>query len=386
MNYDVIIVGAGPGGSQCARKLAQAGLRVAVYDRRQEIGAPKRCGEGVDTRAEEYTGKIPENCIRQRINGFKLFVPDGRTIEVETKISGYILERKVFDKWLAIEASKAGAYVRADSDVHELIIEGGKVVGVKGKFIGEPFEARADVIVIATGAESRLARQAGFKNVCNPNLIDTCMQYEIAGAKIKHNMINIVIGKEIAPRGYIWFFSKGDTANIGIGIVPGEKSPKYYLDKYIDAHPGLKGSIIEVNAGIVPLGGMLEDMAMDGALIIGEAALLVNPIHGGGIHEALISGDIAADVITAAHKKKDFTKKSLGEFNGLWHKKRGVHLKSTEKLREIFDHMDDKDMNDVADAVHNEDLEDMVMGKKMSVMAKVLIRKPKFIKMVGHLL
>ena len=49
-NYDVIIVGAGPGGAMAARKCAEGGLDVLLLEKRQEIGAPKRCGEGISYR------------------------------------------------------------------------------------------------------------------------------------------------------------------------------------------------------------------------------------------------------------------------------------------------------------------------------------------------
>ena len=44
---DVAIIGAGPAGTCCAKKLAEAGFSVKVYEKRAEIGAPKRCGEGL---------------------------------------------------------------------------------------------------------------------------------------------------------------------------------------------------------------------------------------------------------------------------------------------------------------------------------------------------
>ena len=78
--YDVIIVGAGPAGSACSKRLAENGFSVKIYDRREELGVPVRCGEGLTENAESLTGKIPEKCISQRIKGGKLYAPNGAEV------------------------------------------------------------------------------------------------------------------------------------------------------------------------------------------------------------------------------------------------------------------------------------------------------------------
>jgi digeranylgeranylglycerophospholipid reductase len=382
---DVVVVGSGPAGTQCAKKIAEAGYEVEIYERRTEIGAPKRCGEGLDESAENLIGRIPERCIAQKIRGARLYAPNGKYIEIPGK--GYILERKVFDKWLSTQAVKAGAHITCGTLINELIVEGNVVKGVRGNFDGTPFETRAKVVIAATGAESPLSKQAGINTTVNLKLIDTCYQYEMSGVKSHPQFIHIWMGNEIAPRGYVWVFPKGnETANVGVGVIPHEKNPKWYLDRFVESCPEVKeASIIEVNCGGVPVGGLLQNMVADGFVVCGEAAHHVNPIHGGGIKEAIISGQIAAECVIESLKKGDVSKESLGAFNERWWKERGEHVRKVEKAREAIENMTDDDFNMLVDILKPDEIIELTQGK-IQAFAKIVARHPQLLKFVKYLM
>ncbi len=385
---DVIIIGAGPAGTACAKRLAENGFSVKVFDKRAEIGAPKRCGEGLSEASQQFVGKIPDKCIAQKIKGARLYAPDGRYLDAILTQGGFVLERKVFDKWLAEEAVKAGAAVQANTFISDLIKDSrGYFVGVKGEFLGNEFEEKAKVIVCATGAESPLRTKAlgVFSKV---SLVDSCLQYEMTNVDVVPDLIHIYLSSVLAPRGYVWVFPKGEhRANVGLGIIPQDKKPKAYLDEFLKVHPEIsKGSILEVNAGCVPVGGMAKDMVANGFVLCGEAANHVNPIHGGGIKEAVVSGQMAADVIAECLKKNDVSKSALSKFNDVWWKERGNHLKKVEKLRETLEKLSDADLNDLADALKPEDIIEFTRGARLHVLAKVLMRKPRLVSVARHLL
>lgn len=386
-DYDVIIIGAGPAGTCAARKLAESGLSVKVYDKRQEIGAPKRCGEGISEATVDVLGKVPDRCIAKRIKGARIYAPNGKYLDAILDKGGMVLERKVFDKWLAEEAARAGADIQADTLITGLIKENGFYKGVKGEFIGDEFEERAKVIICATGAESPIRKQA-LGIFSRQDLVDTCLQYEMTNVDMDSDFIHIYVGNQISPRGYCWVFPKGEhKANVGLGIVPGDKTPKFYLRQFIEMHPELKkGSILEVNAGCVPVGGMAEKMATDGFIVCGEAANHVNPIHGGGIKEAVISGIMAAGVVGDCINKNDVSEKALSQFNTFWWDDRGKILRNVEKLREVTEKLSDEDYNDLQAALKPEDVIDFSRGAKLSTLAKILMRKPKLMTLAKHLL
>ena len=83
-------------------------------------------------RTIDILGKIPDNCITQKIDGAILHAPNGNTVEIDYgKEGGYVVERKMFDKWLAYRASRAGATVIAHSEVTDVLKDGNQVVGVR---------------------------------------------------------------------------------------------------------------------------------------------------------------------------------------------------------------------------------------------------------------
>src|SRR3989344_3932625 len=123
--YDVVVVGAGPAGSTTAERSAERGLSVLLLEKRQEIGAPVRCGEGVSQENIDALGMtLPSHVWRQRIKGAYVYAPNGKEIKIQgDKTDGYVLERKAFDKWLAENASRKGAMIMTKATVNDLFIE-----------------------------------------------------------------------------------------------------------------------------------------------------------------------------------------------------------------------------------------------------------------------
>ena len=396
-SYDVIVIGAGPGGSSTAANLAKKGLSVALFEKRQEIGSPKRCGEGLSIGSmkiiEDNLGtKIPQKCIAQTIDGSIVYAPNGKEVVVDFgEDAGAVMERKVFDKWLAMEASRLGAYVQAKTYVKDLIRENGFVTGVKGEFEGDEFTAKAKVIVACDGVESKIARMAGLNTTNQMVNIDSGYQYEMSNLVMRDkHKIELFFGHDIAERGYVWVFPKGEhIANVGVGVAMTDKTAKYFLDKFIREYPYTNvkdASIIEVNSGGIPVGGFLENMVSNGLIVVGDAAHQVNPIHGGGMKEATVAGKIAADVIERGIKKNDVSQETLSEYNKLWWAERGKDLLKVQKLREVVEKLSDNDYNTLAESLKGDELIELARGRKLSVLANILMKNPKLITLAKHLL
>ncbi|MCD6496007.1 MAG: NAD(P)/FAD-dependent oxidoreductase [Candidatus Aenigmarchaeota archaeon] len=391
-SYDVVVAGAGPGGSSVSKTLAELGFSVLMVEKRQEIGAPKRCGEGLTMNTVDIIGEIPQECIRQKIDGATLYAPNGNHVLVDLGAEGgYIVERKAFDKWLAVRASRAGATVVAHAEVTDVIKEGSQVTGVRILVGGgEEKTVRAKVVVAADGVESTVSRKAGLNTTNKLVNVDSGYQYEMSNLKLETSKrIILYFGNDIAPRGYLWIFPKGpDIANVGIGTAMSEKPAKWYLDKFIKDHPEIFGqsSIIEANSGGIPVGGFLENMVLDGFLVVGDAAHQVNPIHGGGMKEATIAGEMAAKVIAKAIEKGDVSASVLSEYNEMWWKERGSKLKKVEKLREVVEKLSDSDFNMISESLTSDVAIGLTRGGKMYSLAKILMKNPRLVKLARHLI
>jgi len=380
--WDVIIVGAGPGGSKCAHEFAKRGIKTLVIDRKQEIGTPKRCGEGLSMRWIKLTGQKPSSrWALQEIHGVILISPSGKKVEIDTRKTGqtgYIIERKMWEKELAAEAIRAGAKYMLKALVTDVVKDGEQVKGVKVRHEGRLLELKCKLVIAADGVDSLIARKAGLKTLMPASECDSGYQYEMAGVKLldPHKM-ELYFGSEVAPRGYVWVFPKGkDVANVGIGIRGDlEKTAKEYLDEWIEKnHERFKNaSILEVNAGVIPVTASSEKVG-NGIIVIGDAARMVNPIHGGGIGASMEAGIIAAEIGSKAIKEGDVSAKRLSEYESKWETTRGKQFKKILLVRQFFEQLNDEQMEIIASAVEPDTIVELGHGKGLKNVLKTLLK------------
>ncbi len=388
--YDVIIVGAGPSGLAAGLELVKGKANVLILDRKQEIGCPKRCAEGLSNRWFDIMKIKPKKeWAVQEINGAVLYGPNGKNVKMKSKKAlGYVLERKMFEKDLAIQAVKLGAKILLKHQVINAKRENG-IVKLNVEVNNEMKEFKGKMILACDGIDSLVARMLGLNTKNSLNDTDSGYQYEMTGISgYDENSLHLFFGTEVAPRGYIWIFPKRDnTANVGIGIggyvsSQTKLTAKAYLDRWIEAQPGLRnGSIIEVNAGGIPVGGFLDKMTADNLIVAGDAGHMVDPIHGGGIGIAMEGGRLSAQVALRAIKKNDFTDKTIESYTKEWFELRGNELKRRLKSRHLLEQLNDDDFNYLAESITMD--EALAIGNgtlsktDMAVlMTKKLIKRP----------
>lgn len=385
IHTDVVIVGAGPAGSLCAKYLAQSGARVLVVEKKQEIGVPKRCAEAVDFSVFQKVGIEPHPLwLIHRLYNAVLYAPNENCVKFGARTqmeSGCIIEKKVFEKHLAKDAISAGAKYWLKSTALRVLKEEDFIRGVVVEHMGVEKKIIAKVTVAADGVDSKIAKSAGLDTVNPLKSYMSCFQYEMAGlSNIDEEAIHLYYGNTIAPGGYLWIFPKGNSiANVGVGInvlKSCDKSAKYHLDRFIESHPIIfKGaSPIEINSGGVPVFRTLETLADNGLMIIGDAAQLVNPVTGGGIDLALLSGKLAAEVAADSIQKNDVSKKSLSAYQIKWEQSFGKLLKKMHRLQKFMENLSDKDLNRLADILTSNVLQDLAEGR-FSGFVKLIMKK-----------
>jgi len=324
---DVLVIGAGPAGSMAAKWAARHGAEVLMIEKRQEIGSPVRCGEGMSKDWLKEVGITPGRWINLEVEGARIYSPSEKVFEINEKHAGnevgYVVERDGFDKQLAIDAANAGVEVRLKTAAVGMLRENGRIAGAKVKQFGETFDVHAKITVGADGFESQVGRWAGISTNIAMRDMDTCLQYRMTNVDCDVRYCDFYLGK-VAPGGYVWVFPKADgLANVGIGVqvsqVTSPADARTYLDRWIDRHPAYaKGKKIDIVGGGVSISAPLKQTVTDGLMLVGDAARMIDPLTGGGIANGCIAGKICGTVAAEAAAAGDVSKEFLQRYEKGW--------------------------------------------------------------------
>ncbi|MGC8581500.1 MAG: NAD(P)/FAD-dependent oxidoreductase [Thermoplasmata archaeon] len=367
ISCDILVVGAGPGGSMAAKWAAAEGKDVLVIEKRQEIGSPVRCGEGISKYWLGDVGIRPDKrWIANEVKGARIFSPSMKVMELNEKMAGnevgYVIERDHFDKALAIDAAKAGARYMVKTAALDLIKEGNKITGVKAKHMGENFRINAKMIIGADGFESQVGRWGGLNTVLKTNDEVSCLQYRMAGIECNPDYTDFYIGS-FAPGGYVWVFPKGEgVANVGIGIelkfLKNKGDTKRMLDEFISRMPGLsKGKKIDMVAGAVSVSKPLDSVVRDNMMLVGDAGRMIDPLTGGGINAACISGKIAGKIASEAIESKDYSKEFLQKYEKGWRKELEEKMYRNWFAKERLSELSDTTLDNLLELLSNQKLD-----------------------------
>lgn len=384
---DVLVIGAGPAGSTAAKHAALGGADVLLIDKKSEIGAPKRCAEGVSIGGLESLGIEPNpRWITKKLDGVRLVSPNGTDVwltsdKVELPEAGYILERKVFDKYMAMDAARAGSriMVKTLATGMERTDDG---YLVSAECMGEEFEIKARIVIAADGPESRVARWAGLNTATRPKDMESAAQFEMVGVEMEdNNCIEFYFGS-VAPGGYAWIFPKGDDiANVGLGVLSTEtdKSAYEHLLEFVESCPATRNAQpVELNIGGDPVGGMPKKLVADSLMVVGDAAGQVNPLTGGGIISGMKGGMLAGQVAAAAVSEGDVTARRLGEYERLCREEIGDEISKYLKVKDYMLTLSDSELDSIAEAFQDVEFEKVstteLVKKLMKVSPKALLK------------
>jgi len=377
---DVLVVGAGPAGSSAAKHAALNGAEVLMVEKKSEIGAPKRCAEGVSKDGLIKLGIEPSSrWIASEIDGVRLISPGGIDAwltrdTVKLPEMGYVVERKVFDKFMAMDAARAGADIMIKTLVKGLEKRDDHVL-VKAERMGEEIEIKAEIVIGADGPESRVGRWGGLKTVVKPKNMESGAQFEMVGVEMENpNALEFYFGS-VAPGGYAWVFPKGDDiANVGVAVIStltGKSAYEYLLD-FVKTCPSTKNATaVELNIGGDPVGGLIKKISTDRILVVGDAAGMVNPLTGGGIISGMEGGLIAGEIAAAAVKEGDTSEKRLSNYDERCEKEIGDSFNKYMKSREYLESLSDRELDLIAKTFSETEFERISTAELLKVLVKV---------------
>jgi geranylgeranyl reductase family protein len=362
LKFDAIVVGAGTAGCLTAKTVAESGLKVCLVERkrREEIGE-KVCGDALGDHHLKTLGleKPQGGELEKRIEGIRIYSPDLNTVfTVEHEdFVGYLLNRRLFGQWLLRKAVDAGAQLFESTQCMKPLIEKGFVVGVSVKKAktGRQEELRSKATVDASGfvgvVRKNLPTSIGIDSKVANEDVEACYR-EIRQLKQETEntrYCEIYLNQKATPGGYAWIFPKsGARVNAGLGICMREKfpNPKSQFYKHVLTKPMFDGSLLLTGgAWYDPTRRPLDSMVGNGVIITGDAACLVNPIHGGGIGPSMLSGHYAGETIVAALEKGDPSREALWPSNFKYNEKYGAKQARLDVFRMLLLKCRDDDLN-----------------------------------------
>ena len=345
----ILIAGVGPAG--CLAALELKNHNVTLIEEHQSAGFPVQCA-----------GLISEDCFNEyskyanvkkslvnKIKGAAFFSPNGKFVELEGKSKGIVVERKLFDSFLLMEASK-----HAD-------------IKMKTKFNAKMVKSY-DYIVGADGVYSAVSKHFNFKT---PQIF-LAKQIECKFECIDREIVELYFGKSYSDGFFAYAIPIDDFARIG---VVSKTNPSFYLKNLLKKHPSVSKrvdtkKIIELNSGAIPIG--LIEFVKDNVALIGDSAAMTKPYTGGGLFYLLKAAKILG---------KNFP--NLNAYFNEYVKSMKKEYEFGMKILKLYSVLNDKDFDELVKIGLEYDLKAQTKNLHMdepSTVLKIIPLLPKILK------
>ena len=296
-DYDVVIIGAGPAGTMAAKEIASKGYSVLIVEMKKEIGNPVQCAEAItEFTLENVDLKIENKWLKQRLKGVKILLHNNKCFY--STVPSLSISRRLFDQWLADMALDAGSSLK----LHTIMKD---IKGKEGRWetITNNGTYSSKIIIGADGASSKTARILGL---LKRREYIKALQYKFNKSDINFNDSEwlCMTMDEVFKGGYGWVFPRGSEYNVGIG---GPNGNIELLNNYCKSLNFDINKKRELNAGLVPYNFNFTSRSREGAIIVGDAGGMTNPVTGGGIHAAMYSGKKASELAVNALEQEDYS-------------------------------------------------------------------------------
>ncbi|HEX3731377.1 MAG TPA: NAD(P)/FAD-dependent oxidoreductase [Mycobacteriales bacterium] len=324
---DVIVVGGGPAGLTAATAAAKSGARTVVFERQNEIGYPIHTSGGSWVKdMREFD--VPEHLYHPIDRLIFIGPTTDRTLSCSDV--GCVIDIRGLYQYLAERAIAAGATIKLRHRVDQPILDSGRVIGVTYRDnTGRQRRLHAPVTVDASGYSRTVSNRSGLSPEFHRYGFGA--EYDLYAPHYPQDTSYLIVGNELAPRGYAWLFARGNgRVRVGVGVIhPDTKADaRGYLRRVMEMPQlgaALRGaSSIEYHTGLFPSEPPAKQLSAPGLLIAGDSGMQGSTFVGEGIRFAMYAGRMAGEV--AAAVKDSGSAAALSEYDRRWRQKFGRDL------------------------------------------------------------
>ncbi len=331
MNYNVVVVGAGPAGSAAARECATLGLSVLCIEEHGTIGYPVQCAGLLSMAAFDECRISPERSVLNRISGARVITGTGSELLIDARTTkAVVVDRGTLDREMAEAAANAGAEFRLKTTVYDVR---GNTVFTRGVCGRE--EIGFDILIAADGPRSAIARLYGMERA---KTYLAGIQADMPGACDPRY---VEIYPDASPEFFGWSIPTGP-GRIRVGLC----GRTNVMDRFNAFVKKFGTSTSQLVTGTLPL-GVMKQTYKNRTLFVGDAAGFPKPTSGGGIYTGVRSARHAAAVAALACEKGIYSDDILAGYEHRWQADFGRELEFGYRLFEIRQKLSPEDIEAV---------------------------------------
>jgi geranylgeranyl reductase family protein len=337
-NFDVLVVGGGPAGLYAAERLARRGGSTLLCEEHTVVGDPVHCTGVLATESFDMLG-LPREATLNPLPTARFVSPSGIAIPYTTPSPlAVVIDRGVFDRALADRAIAAGVEIRSGSRA-SLVETGPAAVRAQ---VGEEWVS-ARLLILACGANYAFQRRVGLGL---PRDYLHTAQRELRAST--PGDVELHFGRDVAPGGFAWAVPvvrrAGTFARVGVMASRDPVGSYSRMLARIADRWGLEDVQLPPRQKILPLGAIDRTYA-DRTLVVGDAAGLVKPTTGGGIHYSIWSAALGADVAIDALSADRLDAASLAAYERQWRDRLGEEFAEQRSLRDLVTRLNDQEID-----------------------------------------
>jgi geranylgeranyl reductase family protein len=352
-SVEVLVVGGGPAGLYAAERIASRGRSVLVCEEHDEVGCPVHCTGILAT--DSFTDfDLPRNARLNALTAARFVSPSGLVVDYETTSAlATVIDRVAFDEALASRAKAAGAAMRVGARVSTIEPRADGVTVIAGDSC-----VHARLVVLACGASYGFQRRLGLGF---PSAHLQTAQRELRAAR--PGGVELHFGRAVARDGFAWVVpvvrSDGTYARVGAMASDDASGAFTRMLARIAGTWGVEVDGAPPRQKVLPLGEIPRTYA-DRLLVIGDAAGLVKPTTGGGIHYSILSAGLAAEAAVDALRRDRLDAASLARYETNWRRQLADELATQHALRRVVTALDDAEVDSLFDLAQTDGIMPLV--------------------------